>query len=81
MIKYETKMRVEYYETDAMGIVHHSNYIRYFETARTELFRSMGYSYDEIAQILDVNVGTIKSRISRGREKLREKLSAIGGTF
>ena len=40
-----------------------------------------GYSYDEIAQILDVNVGTIKSRISRGREKLREKLSAIGGTF
>ena len=48
MIKYETKMRVEYYETDAMGIVHHSNYIRYFETARTELFRSMGYSYDEM---------------------------------
>ena len=34
-----------------------------------------GYSYDEIAQMLDVNVGTIKSRISRGREKLREKLS------
>ena len=52
MIKYETKMRVEYYETDAMGIVHHSNYIRYFETARTELFRSMGYSYDEIEEIL-----------------------------
>lgn len=46
MTKYETKMRVEYYETDAMGIVHHSNYIRYFETARTELFRSKGYSYD-----------------------------------
>ena len=33
-----------------------------------------GYSYEEIAQILDINVGTIKSRISRGREKLREKL-------
>jgi len=35
-----------------------------------------GYSYDEIASMLNVNVGTIKSRISRGREKLREKISA-----
>lgn len=33
-----------------------------------------GLSYDEIAQMLEINVGTIKSRISRGREKLREKL-------
>ena len=35
-----------------------------------------GYSYDEIADILGANVGTVKSRISRGREKLREKISA-----
>ncbi|MBQ8507952.1 MAG: sigma-70 family RNA polymerase sigma factor [Clostridia bacterium] len=33
-----------------------------------------GFSYDEIAQMLEVNVGTIKSRISRAREKLRGKL-------
>lgn len=33
-----------------------------------------GFSYDEIAKILEANVGTIKSRISRGREKLREML-------
>ena len=33
-----------------------------------------GFSYDEIATILNANVGTIKSRISRGREKLREIL-------
>ena len=32
-----------------------------------------GFSYDEIARILEINVGTIKSRISRGREKLRER--------
>ena len=30
-----------------------------------------GFSYDQIATMLDANVGTIKSRISRGREKLR----------
>lgn len=33
-----------------------------------------GFSYDEIARVLEANVGTIKSRISRGREKLREAL-------
>lgn len=32
-----------------------------------------GFSYEEIAKMLQINVGTIKSRISRGREKLREK--------
>ena len=40
-----------------------------------------GYSYDEIADVLNVNVGTIKSRISRGREKLREKLSNFSELF
>ena len=35
-----------------------------------------GYSYDEIAGMLETNVGTIKSRISRARERLREKISA-----
>lgn len=40
-----------------------------------------GYSYEEIARILDANVGTIKSRISRGRERLREKISAKSELF
>ena len=40
-----------------------------------------GMAYDEIAEALDTNVGTIKSRISRGREKLREKILSQSELF
>lgn len=33
-----------------------------------------GYSYEEISEYLDISVGTVKSRINRGREKLKEML-------
>ena len=42
---FETQFRVRYYETDAMGIVHHSNYLRWFEHARTEYLREIGTPY------------------------------------
>jgi len=48
MLVNETQIRVQYYETDQMGVVHHSNYIRYFEIGRTEMMRHIGLSYKEI---------------------------------
>ncbi len=38
------------------------------------LFDVQGLSYDEIAQILEVPVGTVKSRLKRGRDALREQI-------
>ncbi len=40
--------KVQYYETDQMGIVHHSNYIRWFEEARTDYMERMGMGYDQM---------------------------------
>ncbi len=42
------KRRVQFYETDAQGVVHHSNYFRYFEEARGELLRSLGIPYSDL---------------------------------
>jgi acyl-CoA thioester hydrolase len=39
----ELTLDVRYYETDQMGIVHHSNYIRYFECGRVDLFSQLGF--------------------------------------
>jgi acyl-CoA thioester hydrolase len=40
--------KVQYYETDQMGVVHHSNYIRWFEEARIDYLDKMGMSYDAV---------------------------------
>lgn len=45
---HETELRVRYAETDQMGIVHHSNYLIWFEAARSEFCRSKGFSYKEM---------------------------------
>lgn len=42
--------RVQYYETDQMGIVHHSNYIRWFEEARVDWMRRHGIGYREMEE-------------------------------
>lgn len=42
--------RVNYYETDGMGIVHHSNYIRYLEEARLYFLDAMGLPYHKIEE-------------------------------
>ncbi len=53
----ENKMKpylheAKYYETDQMSIIHHSNYIRWFEEARMDFMEQMGFSYAKMEEHL-----------------------------
>lgn len=50
MLKTEHFLDVRYYETDQMGIVHHSNYIRYFECGRTAMLKQLGFPIEKIEE-------------------------------
>ena len=58
---------VHYYETDQMKVVHHSNYIRWMEEARTALLKEIGWPFDMleknglISPVVDVNCKYMKS--------------------
>jgi acyl-CoA thioester hydrolase len=44
----ETQIRVRYAETDQMNVVYYGNYAQYFEVARAESIRNLGYTYKEM---------------------------------
>ncbi|MFK7865551.1 MAG: acyl-CoA thioesterase [Pseudohongiellaceae bacterium] len=44
----ETSFYVRYAETDAMGVVHHANYLVYFEEGRSQYMRDIGSDYAQI---------------------------------
>lgn len=50
MIEHSIHVRVRYAETDQMGYVYYGNYATYFEVARVETFRSLGFSYKEMEE-------------------------------
>ena len=46
----DARVRVRYAETDQMGIVHHANYLAWFEVGRVELLRALGYDYKRMEE-------------------------------
>ncbi len=48
MIEHTSTFRIQYNETDQMGVVHHANYLKYMEKGRIEWLRSLGVSYAEM---------------------------------
>ncbi len=51
MFTAETQIRVRYAETDQMGVVYHSNYFPYFESARAESIRQLGFTYVDMEKM------------------------------
>jgi acyl-CoA thioester hydrolase len=47
----ETQIRVRYAETDQMGVVYHGNFFQYFEVARAESIRQLGYTYADMEKM------------------------------
>lgn len=66
MLTSETKVRVRYGETDQMGYVYYGNYPLYYEVARTEMIRKLGWPYKKIEEngvmlpVLSLNVKYLK---------------------
>jgi acyl-CoA thioester hydrolase len=44
----ETQIRIHYALTDQMGVVYHGHYAQFYEIARTEAIRQVGYTYKDI---------------------------------
>jgi acyl-CoA thioester hydrolase len=48
MTRSTSSIRVRYAETDQMGVVYYANYFVWFEVARTDCLRALGYTYREM---------------------------------
>lgn len=62
MLCHQIKIRVRYCETDKMGVVHHGNYINWFEAVRTDLCRDLGIPYSFIENE-GYNIAVVESNV------------------
>jgi len=85
MIEHEYTFRVKYPDTDQMGTVHHSNYVKYCEAARWELLRSVGISYRSIEDagymlpVIDMKYKFLKTTQYDAQLTVKTTLKAIKG--
>ncbi len=74
---FETEFHVRYAETDAMGVVHHANYLVYFEEGRSHYMREIGSNYTHIEAsgyqlpVTEASVRYVGSRRYGERIKIR----------
>ena len=77
--------RVHYYETDRMGVTHHSNYIRMMEEARVDFMEQLGWPYARMealgvmSPVTAVNLRYIAPTTFDDRVEVRVKVKAFDG--
>ena len=74
---FEWSIRVYYEDTDASGVVYHANYLRYFERARTEWLRALGYEQAGLVEELGVVFTVVSATLAfRRPARLDDMLTA-----
>jgi len=61
LMKLETEYRVIYGDTDQMGVVYNSNYLRMFERGRNEYFRQLNFSYRDLEKRKNILMPVVES--------------------
>jgi acyl-CoA thioester hydrolase len=76
---------VRYYETDGQGVVHHSNYFRYFELARVEMLKAMGHDYQDLERegtfLVVHSISAKYHRPARFGDRLRIETKVVKATM
>ncbi|MFA5069527.1 MAG: thioesterase family protein [Candidatus Omnitrophota bacterium] len=62
MIRHTAQLRVRYKETDQMMVAYYSNYFVWFEVARTELLRKVGYPYTRIENDMGLRLMVVRAQ-------------------
>ena len=75
-----TKVRVLFADTDAMGVVYHTNYIKWFELGRNELMRQLGIPYTELGK-LSLNLPLINVNCEYLKFALYDQLLTVETRF
>jgi acyl-CoA thioester hydrolase len=77
MFESKIDIRVRYADTDQMGVMYYSNYLIWFEVARTEFFRSMGFDYRSLEKDREIYL-PVAEVVCRYRAPLRyDDLAAV----
>jgi acyl-CoA thioester hydrolase len=80
MFSTETQIRVRYAETDQMGVVYYGNYAQYFEVARAESIRQLGYTYKDM-EAAGVIMPVVKMHIQYLRAAYYDDLLTVKTTL
>jgi acyl-CoA thioester hydrolase len=79
-------VRVYYEDTDAGGVVYHTGYIRYFERARTEWLRALGYSQRQLAEeagvlfsVVDLTIRYLRAARLDDQLQIHTRAAIAGG--
>lgn len=70
-------VRIYWEDTDAGGIVYHSNYLRYMERARTEMLRSLGFSQQQMKEAGEALIVVSKLEIAYRRPAKLDDLLTV----